>query len=489
MSAGIYARKNGHRVLLFERQKVAGGNLTGWRRGEYTIDNCIHWLTGTNPNTKQHRIWQDLGALGSVEIYQPETLYTCETDGQRLSLHKDLERLERDMLAISPKDKQEILALTKAIRTLQNLFGIGGEKHDQRASLSETIFSAPSLLRYYGMSTSELSKKFTHPLLQKFIVCMLGGEFTALALLVTFATFCGENGGLPKGGSPAMAQRMAKRFYDLGGELYLGKEATKICLEGNRAASVSFADGTSETADYVVCAVDTKITFDRLLGKRMPHALSAQYADPKMQRFSAYHSAFACDVADLNFRGDLIFALPWQYKKLLKTPYLILREFSHEPSFAPAGKTVLQTLTFCNEATAGEFIELRKDKAAYKKRKQELARILETAICEKLPALRGTLKCLDVWTPATYHRYTGSETGSFMSFLLPKNRLPMRLSSTVAGVKNVLLATQWQQAPGGLPTAAELGKRAAEQIEKKERARARFPVLFPSPKRKAKPVS
>ena len=175
MSAGIYARKNGHRVLLFERQKVAGGNLTGWRRGEYTIDNCIHWLTGTNPNTKQHRIWQDLGALGGVEIYQPETLYTCEADGQRLSLHKDLDRLERDMLAISPKDKQEILALTKAIRTLQNLFGIGGEKHDQRAGLSETIFSAPSLLRYYGMSTSELSKKFTHPLLQNLsCVCWAG---------------------------------------------------------------------------------------------------------------------------------------------------------------------------------------------------------------------------------------------------------------------------------------------------------------------------
>ena len=184
-----------------------------------------------------------------------------------------------------------------------------------------------------------------------------------------------------------------------------------------------------------------------------------------------------------------MFPLPWQYQKLLKTPYLILREFSHEPSFAPEGKTVLQTLTFCNEKTAREWIALKENKAAYRQKKRELAEAISTAICEKLPQLRGKLQCLDVWTPATYHRYTGGEAGAFMSFILPKNKLPFPISASIPGLKNVFLATQWQQAPGGLPTAATLGKQAAEIIQKKESARAFLSTLFPTKKQKPRPIS
>ena len=68
LSAGIYAQMNGHQATICERQKNTGGNLTGWQRGEYHIDNCIHWLTGTNPATDTYKIWKDLGALGNVDI-------------------------------------------------------------------------------------------------------------------------------------------------------------------------------------------------------------------------------------------------------------------------------------------------------------------------------------------------------------------------------------------------------------------------------------
>ncbi len=489
LSAGIYARKNGHEVVILERQKTAGGNLTGWKRKGYTIDNCIHWLTGTNPNTEHYKLWQELGAFDDTLVHYPTTLYTYEEGGRRLSLYEDLEQLEREMLAISPADEKEILSFTKAVRAIQAYMGIGGEKKNKKASLPEMLAHFPCLLKYYGMSTQDLAKRFSHPFLQKFILCMLGRKFTSLAFLVVAATFCGKNGGIPQGGSIEMAHRIAKRFKSLGGELLLGKEVVKIHTIGNRAVEVELSDGTRETADYFVCACDAKITFNRLLCRRPPRALQRQYADQNMPLFSAYHAAFACDIADLNFQGDFMFPLPWQYQKLLKTPFLILREFSHEPSFAPEGKTVLQALTFCNEKTAREWIALRENKVAYRQKKRELAEALSTAICEKFPNLRGKLQCLDVWTPATYHRYTGGEAGAFMSFLLPKNKLPVPIPATIPGLKNVFLATQWQQAPGGLPTAATLGKQAAELIKKKESARAFLSSLLSTTKRKPRPIS
>ena len=87
---------------------------------------------------------------------------------------------------------------------------------------------------------------------------------------------------------------------------------------------------------------------------------------------------------------------------------------------------------------------------------------------QKFPSLSGKLNCLDVWTPATYRRFTDCEMGSYMSFVFLPERLPGRIKNRVDGFDNVLLATQWQRAPGGLPIAAECGRMAAEYICRRE---------------------
>jgi hypothetical protein len=127
-------------------------------------------------------------------------------------------------------------------------------------------------------------------------------------------------------------------------------------------------------------------------------------------------------------------------------------------------------MTFTFEDQSKGFIELRKsDRAAYAEQKNRLASLTQKLIEEQFPTLAGKLKCIDVWTPATYHRFTNSEIGSFMSFVLPSKALPLCAKNQIKGLSNVILATQWQQAPGGLPIAADVGKRAIETIISAER--------------------
>lgn len=469
LSAGIYAQLNGHHAVVCERHFIAGGNLTGWDRNGYHMDNCIHWLTGTNPATKTYKMWEDLGALGDVEVFQGESLYTCEYNGTTLSLYKDLHRIEREMLAISPKDKKEIKSLIHAIEVMQGICGIAGEGHDEKLTATKTVFSIPALMRYYGLTTGELAARFSHPLLRSFISAFWGDDFGSLALLMVFAHFCGENGGIPKGSSCAMAERMSKRFKELGGELLLRKEAIKVNHENGKASSVTFADGTTIDADYVILTADPAVVFKKLLDIPMPKQLENKYQNTHLRRFSSYQCAFACDLAEIPFQGDFIFEVPTEYRSMLHMNQVIVREFSHEPSFAPEGKNILQTLTFCYEEDAMKFIELRnQDKQAYRRKKQEIADLLMYLLVEKLPQLQDKLTCVDVWTPATYKRYTDSEMGSYMSFALPSKMLPTRASNRVKGLSNVILATQWQQIPGGLPIAAEGGKIAVETIVKQE---------------------
>ena len=466
LSAGIYSCLFGHEVTICERHKRAGGNLTGWQRGEFHIDNCIHWLTGTNPMTDNYKTWCELGALGNVEIYQGESLYTCERNGKRLSLYRSLDRLEKEMLALSPCDKKEILSLTEAVRLVSRLSSTGGVYKNEGISVPRLVLKSPKLLKYCLLSTGELSKRFSHPLIRDLIVSVLGECFSAMALIVVFSTFTSDNGGIPHGSSVGMAERMKKRFLDLGGELKLSCEAECVNSDGTRAVSVDFKDGRRIFADYIILATDPRISYEKLLNSPLPVSIAKAFRDTGAPSFSSFHTAFAVDAEGLPFSGDFAFEIPKREQRFLHTKYLILREFSHEPDFSPKGKSLMQTLTFCDSELSQRFIRLYDNREKYDGLKARIAECIERLVCDKFPELSGKLSSIDVWTPATYKRYTGAPGGEYMSCVLAPRRLPCRIKSESGVYPNVFIATQWQRAPGGLPIAAEVGKMAAEAVEK-----------------------
>lgn len=469
LSAGIYSRINGLDAVICEKHFKAGGNLTGWDRSGYHIDNCIHWLTGTNPSTDTYRMWEQLGALGDVQIYQGESLFTCERDGQTLSMSRNIDKFRDDMLKLSPADEKEINSFIKAVKAIQGIAGIAGENHNEKISAGQLVSAAPHLLKLYRLTTGELAARFEHPLIKEFFTAFFTDKFMALMLAFVCAHYCGDNGGVPVGGSTAMAQRMADRFESLGGDMRLCKEASKINFDGRHASSVTFTDGTTIDADYVIVTTDPAMTFGKLLNIKMPKSLAKQYKKSEYMRFSSIQSAFSCDTDTLPFKGDYALEIPTEYRLRLGAENVMVREFSHEKDFSPSGKSLIQAMAFCGEDKAKKFIELRENREEYAKRKRRLSEIISSLIEEKFPELKNKLNCLDVWTPATYRRYVGSEMGSWMSFALSSNAPPLRKKNLIPGLDNVIMASQWLMSPGGLPIAADGGRIAVETIMKKER--------------------
>ena len=473
LSAGIYSLMSGHRVTICEKNAVPGGNLTGWDRGAYHVDNCIHWLTGTNKATELYKTWEELGVLGGVEIIENDSLYTYERGGESISLTRDLDRLERQMLELSPRDAEETRRFIDAVRTVQLLSGVGGERHNESGGALRTALLAPSLARYVRMTTGELASRFSHPLLSGFISALLTESFGAIALIVVYAHFCAGNADLVRGGSAQAAKRMARRFTDLGGELLLGSEVTRVNLVGREARSATLASGRILGADRFVLAADPAAVFGRMIAAPMPPALARRYRRSDLVRFSCVQCAFACPKAALPFRSDVFFELSDRFARTLGQKRLVAREFSHEPSFAPRGETVVQTMLFCDDNASRQFIALRAKPQEYESVKRTVAAETAAALEAHYPSLDGRLRLIDCWTPATYRRYTGSDTGAFMSFAFGAGIPPRSLGARVDGLDNVYLASQWQTAPGGLPLAAECGKRAARAIDRAE-ARSRF---------------
>ena len=477
MAAGIRLLSAGHRAVIVERHRAAGGNLTGWDRGGYHIDNCIHWLTGTNPVTGLYRVWRELGVLGGAAVYQPESLYTYVCGQGSLSLYRDIGRLEAALYARSQGDDREIARLIRGVRAARAVSGISPYDHRRAATSAEKALWTPLLLRYLPMTTGELAGRFHSPVIRGFLRSLLSDCFGAAALLTVFAAFCSDNAGIPAGSSCAAAQRMEERFRALGGTMLCGVPASRIELSGSRAQTVALADGRRLAADHVVLACDPACAFGTLIDRDyLPRGLARRYANPRLRVFSSFHCAFACEGTALPFTGDLTLDLPDELSRAFGTDCLILREFSHEPSFAPEGMSLIQAMVFCTREHCGRMIALSENRPAYREEKDRLTSLIAQMISDRLPALSGRLRCIDSWSPATYRRYTGAPTGSYLAFTLPQGRIPAMLPPQIRGLDNVWLATQWQQEPGGLPTAASAGLAAADVICRTEVKRRPAPT-------------
>ena len=466
LTAGIYAQLSGYESVILEKHSLLGGNLTGWQRGKYHIDNCLHWLTGTNPNDPLYTAWKDVGMLGGVDIYQPETLYTYSFGDKSLSLYANINKLKKEMFSLSLADEEEINAFISAVKTMQGISGIAGENHDVKYGFSEILRKAPQLIKYHRINIKELSDRFSNPIIKKFLLYFLGESFSALALISVFATFCGGNGKVPVGGSLAAAKRIADRYLSLGGKAITGVQAVRATDN-----SVLLSDGREIIGDKIILTIDPNAVFGKMLSAKMPLKLKRAYSDANMKRFSSIHSAFSCKTEDLPFRGDCVLDIPSKYRDTLKFPYMVLKEFSHEPSFAPTGETVVQAFVFVGLSYSRQIIELYQDKPAYKLFKRRFSAKIEELICEKFPSLFGKLTLIDSWTPATYKRYTGATAGEYMSFTIPQMYIPRKISGKIKGYKNVVMANRYMSPPGGLPNALQVGEGAIRTILKEDKSK------------------
>lgn len=105
LSAGCYARMNGYEAEIYEMHDKPGGLCTSWKREGYTIDGCIHWLIGSNPNSSFYKLWSELGAVQGRRMLYPGVFYRyTDSDGRTLVIYCDADKLEAHLKEISPQD-------------------------------------------------------------------------------------------------------------------------------------------------------------------------------------------------------------------------------------------------------------------------------------------------------------------------------------------------------------------------------------------------
>ena len=484
MTAGIYLQQAGFQTEIFEKNTVPGGECTGWIRNGYTIDNCIHWLTGTKNGSALNHLWKNTGVLGNpdglgeTKLIHPDKFYSVSSGTKKITFWHDLERTREELLAFFPADTSEINQLIDYTKLAQNM-NVPVEKPFDLMNLFEYLKLGHSMrgigkiMHEYGSEDiADLSRRFQDPLLQSAITAYMPASHPASAFLFSYATISGDNGDIPEGGSKAMALRMVKRYTSLGGILHLQAEVAKIMLsEDQKAATgICLRDGTQIQASYIVCACDPDYLFQKLLSPQyMPDSLKALYQNRvSYPVISGFQVAFALDAASSENSGTNVCDCRPLSLATEIISHINYRSYDYEPDFAPEGKTVLQTNIMQTEDDYAYWEKLNESPAEYNNIKRQLAKELLIRLEEAVPAFQNRLTVLDVWTPVTYQRFCNAYHGSYMSFITTKKAKSRQIPGVLKKLPNVMLASQWLMGSGGLPSAAATGRFAAYRICKQE---------------------
>ncbi len=485
LSAGCYARMNGYRSRIFEMHSLPGGLCTAWRRNDYTIDGCIHWLVGSSPKNHFYRLWEEVGAVPSQPIYDHDVFVRIEGDsGQALTLYTDIDRLAAHLIELAPEDRDVLREWTRGLRRLARMdlpVERPAELTGPIGKLGMAVRFLPHIgvfRRWAGTTVRQFADDLDNPFLREiFPLAFDLPDFPMIAMMMTLACTHNKAAGYPIGGSLPFARSIEQRYLDLGGEIEYGARVEEILVEENRAVGVRLSDGSEHRSDLVISAADGHAMIFDLLGGR--------YCDETIRGYYEHLPVFPPLLLVGIGVGQTLDGFPNAVDGMsfpLREPITVdgrklarlsVQASTFDPSLAPPGKTVLKVLI---PSSFERWRKLHERPDEYREEKDAVAAEVVRGLDQRFPGLSDNVEVVDVATPMTWHRYTGNWQGSFEGWLPTPKTLTMQMNKTLPGLYDFYMVGQWVQPGGGLPPAVMSARHAIQIICKEDNRRFKTSV-------------
>ncbi len=480
LSAGIYGQKFGYDTEIYEKNPNNGGLCVSWVRKDTLIDGCIHWMTGTKEGTDLNKLWKQLNAFDSEDIIYSDNFGSFEHEGKIFTFWCDLKKFEQECLEISPEDKRMIRKTVKLIEKIYYM-PIPVKRPLAATGLFSYIKIGFKLLPYlpsfiYSSKTScaKYARKFKSPFLRFILTKIVPGDENLYGTLYAYGTAAFCNGGVPRGGSKYLIQRMENEYKNCGGIIHNNAEIDEILIEKKKVVGLKLKNGEVVKGDYYITCCDAYEATRHLLRKNYydAHLLKRfkrmqQYPTP-----SCVYVSFKADseaLSKLNITSTFEFECePIQVGTKIEKS-IKMRDYSYDKSLINKdGKVLLNILIHQNDKDYYYWENLRKDYKKYYEQKNKIAEEVKLRIIKRFPSLEGQLETIDVCTPMTYKRYVNAYRGGYMSWAFTQNGRQLIHKMTYRNIKNLILSGQWVIMPGGLPPAMLSGKFAIQLCCKKD---------------------
>jgi phytoene dehydrogenase-like protein len=477
LSVGCYLQMNGYDTQIFEAHNLPGGVCTAWKRKGYMIDNCIHWLVGSSANDKFYRLWNELVDMKGMKFVDSEEWIRVETPDDRcMRVFTDINRLEQEMLAKCPADRELIRSFIGAVRRFVR-FHLPVDKAPELYGPMDGLKMIFGLLpfmrqlkKWSSISIQQYADQFSDPLLKRTFESMFVPETNMLFLIMTIVWMYKKSAGFPIGGSLEFARQIEKRYLELEGKINYKARVAKISVKDNTASGIMLDSGEEYASDIVISAADGHSTiFDMLEGKYINAKIKGYY--DSYETFPSYLlvSFGIARKFDDYPRAVVIFPeQPLTADRISKYEGVLVRVFGFDPTLAPEGKTVITAWILTREHEYWDNLK-RTTPKRYEAEKNRVAEEVLEVLEKRFGDIKSKVEMTDVCTPATVMRYTSNWKGSFEGWLWTPEIGLGGMGKILPGLDNFYMAGHWVEPGGGLPTAMKSGRDLAQIICKKDK--------------------
>jgi phytoene dehydrogenase-like protein len=478
LSAGIYAQMNGYSSKIFEMHTQPGGLMTGWKRKDYTIEGCIHWLVGSSSAGALYPYWREIGLIQNRKIVYLDEFSRYEgRDGRTFIFYTDINRLEKHMLGLSAEDEAVIKEFTGVARKLSE-WDMPIDSSEMRPTsisgirnLIKGVKYMPIMQKYLKITMKQFTKKFKDDLLREALLHSWPSDFSLLFLMMTLAWMHRKDAGYPIGGSLPMAKALEQRYCSLGGEIHYGCRVDNILVEQDRAVGVRLDDGRQFRADTVISAADGKTTIFKML--------EGKYVGKQIQEIYDTYGRFEALLyiglgINRSFSDEPMtvsgYSIPLDEPITLGSQTvdrITLHPYNYDPTMAPEGKTTVVVMLENSYQYWKDLYDT--DSELYNAKKQEAGERIIQVLDKRYPGAASQVEMCNVATPVTFERYTGNWGGSMEGFLMTPETSMKPIPKTLPGLENFYMVGQWVQPGGGLPSGVMTARSVIQTICKKDR--------------------
>lgn len=480
LSAGLYAIGQELDCTILEQHDAPGGVAATWRRGEYIFDGGIHNFIGAAQGTLTHELYRELGILPGLPLAQPRILmrFLDERTDRAIDLSSNTERFVLELAQLAPNDKEKVGELMHTLPSPRILdYAVPEQPLELMRFRDRTRYTwrLRRELRFFGgpfiRPCRAIADTLEHPFLKSIVAYLCHPEAPLCLALGLMAAHRAGNVSLLREGCISLVSRLAEQYEDRGGELRTGVKVVQILTPTrdthNRETRVLLDTGEELRADYVIYSGDINHLSSLLQEKREFPSPIGRKPDLKPYRplviVSLGVARMFSDVAPMN----TVFLRRPFFVGEKAVDVLRLRVFSYAPTFAPAGKTVLQAIfevPWAHWATLAEH-----SPSAYQEEKDRMVREVVRRLEVHFPGIARQVELSDVATPYTVWRYTGNSEGSYAGWLPTPEALATAISRRVAGMERLFLAGHWCAPGGGVAASLASGRQAVQLICAAER--------------------
>lgn len=487
LTAGNLLARRGRRVVIFESQPSPGGYTAGFtRRGFYFESGTLAFES----SAVLFKMLDDLELREAVPCVRmkfrdlsPHFDFTFDsTAAFKEALYRGFPA-DREALDGYFRELDPIVEVLRPFMGRPYPMQFRGWRA-MRATIPY-ITAAPRLMRvlrpYRGMTVDDLAAKYfraSTPLRRLFNE--LGYPKMSIASLAGFFLVIAEDYWHVRDGMQSLAEALARRFAEAGGELRLKTPVEKIVTKSGAAAGV-LAGGERFEAGAVISACDYKTTFLRLLDdpalvprERLDRIRDAAVSEgiftvylglkmpgPELEaRLKAPMLSFHPLAADIDHDD------PGDIEHFRKAPFSAYSPSLVSPRLAPEGMSSLMIQAMCPTRWQADWH--RGDPEKYRALKMRVRDELIDRVETLLPGLKAKVEFADAATPLTYERYTGNSGGATSAWSWNPRKAFYEggaFRTTVdTPVPGLLIGSCWAGQIGGIPNAVAAAYLCARKL-------------------------